>query len=141
MPKLLDPESKIRLVLDGDVGKSPEPAFFSRPLSVASFRRTVECLQGVAENAADSKNAAAVFDFLRERITGWENMIDPETGERLQFSHEKLEEILALDEAVELVSKISAGGRLSTDERKKSESLHSSETDKPASPAVFVASM
>lgn len=122
MPSALEPGLRQRIVLDGDKGKDREPAFFARSLSIRDFREIVGTLTKI-------KNATNKVELLDTALTGvcrvicgWENMIDPQTGDEIEFSQDALQGIVTVEEAVELLSHCIRANTLSEDERKKSES-------------------
>lgn len=121
MPKHFDPASNFDLVLNGDKGKSPEPTFVCRVLTVGHFRDFLMALQNIQE----ATNQTEIFDealaVLDRAIVGWRGLIDPETNEEVPFERNRIAYILDTEEAVELVSKMVLSGRLDESEAKKSE--------------------
>jgi hypothetical protein len=75
------------------------------------------------------------IDAAMAVLTGWENMIDPQTGDAIPFSRAALAEVYAIDELTEILSIAAGDGRLTADERKKSESQPSSPAESCAVPA------
>lgn len=80
---------------------------------------------GVLARIKDADNKVPLIDEAMQGVcrvvTGWEN-ITTAKGEAIVFAQEKLEEVLTVEEAIELLAKCLKGNTLSEDERKKSES-------------------
>lgn len=127
MPRCLDPEQMFDIVLDGDKGKSPEPTFVCRSLTLRQFRNCIVKLQGIREAADQNAVISEALDVIEDVVVGWRNMIDPRTGKEIKFTPGTAGDLLDIEEAVELVQKITMSGRLSEDESKKSELPHSSD--------------
>lgn len=111
MPKSLDPNFRIRMVLADDVGKSPEPAFFAKTLTLSGLS-AVQSLRGC-------KDPSALVDALMLCLTGWEHMT--RDGVPLEFNRQNVADVLNIDEVVQIIEFVTSGGRLSVEERKKSE--------------------
>jgi len=77
-----------------------------------------------AEKADDKIGAA--LDAAEVSLIGWENMIDPQTGESIAFTRDNIGEVLSLDELIEVFGAVTSMTTPSADDKKKSESPHSS---------------
>ena len=103
MPINCDPNSKHRVVLITDKKKDPavQPAFFFRVLNIPGRAELL------ARNAAGDKlntDKAAIdheIETIKMYLLGWENITDRE-GKEIPYDPEKIEDILAWYEAVEL---------------------------------------
>jgi hypothetical protein len=112
MPRCLEPGQKFPLVLKGDQDK-PEgerPTFYFRAVPARQYLE--------ADRAArEGKGLESATDFIKGAIVGWDNMIDPESGEPIPFDKEALDtKILDADEIIELF----VGFRLGREDKKKS---------------------
>jgi hypothetical protein len=116
MPKSLDPNCQVRIVLDSDQGKSPEPAF----IFLAPTMRKESQLGTLYDRAIAAKDAKALFNVvnaeLAETLVGWENMGN------FEFGKHELGDIVSMAEALELARHLLSAGRLSSGEKKSSES-------------------
>lgn len=121
MPRSLEPGTHQPLVLEADKGKTPEPTFFARSLSIRDFREIVGTLSNIAKSTDKVDQMNEAMSRVCRVITGWQNMIDPHTKEEIPFSTERLEETIDLMEAIELLGQIVSMNQLGVDDRKKSE--------------------
>jgi len=114
MPKSLDPNFRLTLVLasDADKPEATQPRIFAKTLSIAALS-TVQSLR-------QNKEPERLIDALMFALTGWENMIDHD-GSEIPFSRDNLARILDIDEVIEVIEFLVGAGRLDSDERKKSE--------------------
>lgn len=120
MPRSLEPGTRLPIVLDADVGKDPCPTFYAKSLSVRMFREGVGALQTIQSATDKAEVMFSAFSTLRPAIVGWSGMIDPDTGREIEYDPERLDDLLDIEEAMELIRKIMESGRLSVDDRKKS---------------------
>lgn len=125
MPILFDPEHVIRIVLDSDTDKPNPPTFLYR---ATSWRETLGLAQKYDDlpSVVEKSGAEAGFDLVAQLATtglvGWENMVDPATGQAVPFDRDALLDILTMPELGELIAKVQNARRLSGEDRKKSES-------------------
>src|SRR5947209_1314048 len=110
MPARTDPRKKIVLVLksDQDLPPAQRPEFHFR-----------QCVGRVFEDVADKYDAAekgtgrtaarALFDLLRDLLTGWDKLLAPDDwsgpekpGEPIAFDPSRLEDLLLPAEVAEL---------------------------------------
>lgn len=122
MPSALEPGRRQRIVLDCDRDKTPEPAFFARSLSIRDFREIVGTLTQIRDAKKKIELLEIALQGVCRVVTGWENMVDPDTGLDIEFCQDALEKTITVDEAVEILSHCIRNNTLSEDERKKSES-------------------
>lgn len=137
MPKSLDPGSRVVFVLasDADKPKATQPRFIGRTLTVRQTRELIAAMDGLrnADDAATQIDAATAA--MQACITGWENMVDPDTGQPIPFSSDALADVLSLEEMIEIMNALASGGTLTVDEQKKSGSPRSSGAAKSANRA------
>lgn len=119
MPRSLDPESKLILVLDCDVDKPEEtqPRIFAKSPTLGTQRRLVKLLSQLGTGDISEK-VDAIVDAVMLCLTGWENI-------PLEFSREAVEDVLNLDEVVEVLSFLASQSTATAEDKKKSESLPS----------------
>ena len=136
MPIICDPTQTFKVVLAADENKDPQPAFLCRTLTMRQWREAAKLHD--AAYRADTKDpdvvADAVLAALRPLIVGWENVSDPDKKE-IPFAFEKIEDVLIIDEAFELLSKAWKGQKPTVDEQKKSDSPSGTNTAGPAATA------
>ena len=118
MPRRTDPNNKLTLVLACDQHLPPEkqPKFFARVLSV----RQAEELQ-LRRDSNQGSSIQNAIDLAMFFLCGWENMVDPDTNELMEFNAENLKEILTIDELTEVLDFATGSIKPTVDESKKSE--------------------
>jgi len=131
MPRSLDPKKPIVFVLASDIDKPKEtqPRFIGHHLDKRAGMELLDafqCLQvlmaeqtGVIERLKKVDTAATAALMLC--LDGWENMIDPSTGEHMEFNEKNLSRVLQLDEQMEALSHWMETFVASVDDKKKSE--------------------
>lgn len=141
MPKALRPGVRYPIVLDEDREIEPTPTFYARSLTLEAFQETTQALRALKDADAENKTEAmfVAFDAIKKSIVGWDNMTDPETGQLIPFNRETLPKLIDINEAMELLGKVITAGRLTADDRKKSESPRSSDAVSFAGVAELVA--
>ena len=119
MPRSLDPGSVLTMVLACDVDKPPEvqPRIFARTLTLNQQRKLMAAMERMK---GDGKIDAAL-DAAEICLTGWQNMIDPATGNAIPFTRESIGDVLSIEELIEVFSAVSDAGRTSAGDKKKSE--------------------
>ena len=147
MPLALDPEQTLKIILDSDKDKeaSVQPLFVYRYLTGRQWRevgRTRDTLES-AKNADEV--ADKVYLIASTGLVGWENMVDPTNGKPIEFDTDRLEDIIGLHEAQELIVKILQQSPTMEDKKKlESQSDCSTEQsatnveDKPSAPTSQV---
>ena len=123
MPKSLDPSSRLTMVLACDLDKPREtqPRIFARTLTLNQQRKLMAAMDRM-RNTADGKIDAAL-DAAEVCLSGWENMIDPATGQAIVFSRESIGDVLSIDELAEVFGAVMTAGSASASEKKESELL------------------
>lgn len=121
MPRSLEPNSKITFVLACDVDKPKEtqPRLFGKSLTISQARRLESSIR--AMKTSEVNRLETIVDVAMICLSGWENMVNPETGEAIPFSRENVENVLSMDELSEIIEATASDGRLSNDDQKKSE--------------------
>lgn len=125
MPRSLEPGNRIVFVLDCDKDKEPQPRAFGKTLSISGSRKLIGAMEGLRTAATIGAKLDMAIDAAMSVLTGWENMIDPISQQPIQFNRESLADVYSIEELTEILSIAAGDGRLSVDERKKSESQHS----------------
>lgn len=106
MPRALEPSQTFPLWLDGDAEK-PEgkrPTFYFRSISVREWKQVRDSFVSSESDAWD-----ATLAMIKGSLTGWSNMIDPQTGEEIPYSPDDLDKLLDFPEAAELLDKLRLG--------------------------------
>jgi hypothetical protein len=122
MPRSLEPNSRIVFVLECDKDKTPQPRAFGRTLSISGSRKLIAAMGALQQVGTLEGKLETAIDAAMSVLTGWENMIDPDTQESIAFSREALGDVYTIEELSEILSIAAGDGRLTADERKKSES-------------------
>lgn len=122
MPLALEPGEPFAIVLECDKDKSPQPRFLYRALSCREWRVAAKASAAMtdASNGADALDQ--LFGILQAGLLGWENMTDPQTGDKVPFNPADLDTLLIIPEAMELMEKIMEGARPDSDAKKNSDS-------------------
>jgi hypothetical protein len=131
--RLLRPKDRIVFTFpdDADLPVSERPKLIGKVLSVADARQMASMKDATGGSSIDRIIEAAMVG-----LSGWENVNHPVTGEPIPFSSEALATWLTIDELLEVIAFLT--GRLTVDERKKSESPQSSDVANcvPVAPVV-----
>lgn len=123
MPVCCDPRKRLPLVLDADKDASPTPTFVFRYLSGRRFMELAD-MQEAALAANTTRDAlAAIYNAIRVGLVGWHNVMDPDAAEPTPLAYDpaRLEDVLSVSEAKELLDKLATSSRPSEDDQKKSE--------------------
>lgn len=124
MPRSLDPSSRITMVLACDLDKPREiqPRIFARTLTLNQQRKLMAAMSRMKTGNGD--NIEAAIDAAEICLTGWENMIDPSTGDDIKFSRDTIGDVLSIEELAEVFTAVTSAGSMSAEDKKKSESPH-----------------
>jgi len=120
MPLATSLNKTTRIVLTDDVGTEPEPAFFYRFLSysewseVQEYYTKIEAAEGEQLDALIGDKYQKLFDKLRYKLVGWENM-------GVDYDPAQLEHLLTLSEAFQLLG-LKTRQAPTTEDKKKYES-------------------
>ena len=117
MPRFCKPDVIYKIVLEEDEGSSPLPAFFAKSVSMATHWKVAEAIDREGIDTVDeyfNKNV----DALMEVLTGWENIVDPNTNEEIKFSREAILKVLTAKEVMEVVRKALYNDTIKVDEKK-----------------------
>jgi len=123
MPKSLDPNSKLTFVLACDVGKPIEtqPRIFARVLTINQQRKLVASMQSMRTDGDTAATFEAALDAAEICLVGWQNMIDPTTGDPIPFNRDTIGDVLTVDELVEVFDAVIGSTKPSAGDQKKSE--------------------
>lgn len=113
MPRSLDPNSKLTMVLACDVDKTPQPKIFAKAPTINQQRKLIGLIETLSGGDVKSQ-FDAIMDAAATCLTGWENI-------PLEFSKENIGEVLSLEELVEVFSFLVTATVPSADDKKKSE--------------------
>jgi hypothetical protein len=117
--RLLRPQDRIVFTFAGDADLPLEqrPRLIAKVMSVGD----VQALQGITRGV---NGIESLVDAMLLAVTSWENVNDPTSGEPIPFNRESVAKWLTIEEITEVIEFVT--GRLSADDRKKSEPQHSS---------------
>ncbi|MBN1377860.1 MAG: hypothetical protein JXA04_01340 [Gammaproteobacteria bacterium] len=104
MPIALDPDSTFKIILrsDEDKPEDSKPAFIFKYPTGRQWRKIAQVQDNLDDIESSNDLANKVFDSVKTLLVGWENMVDT-TGQCIGYDQEKLEDILTLPEAEELI--------------------------------------
>lgn len=128
MPRGLEPDvvSDFVLPCDRDKPKDSCPVFEFRYLSSRESAKADRIYQPADEVTEDSDSAEDGRDALAKAIgcylVGWRNMTDPKTGSAIPYSIEAIRDVCTDTELFQLWFGLKAEGRVSADDKKKSDS-------------------
>lgn len=114
MPRSLDPNSRLTMVLACDVDKTPQPKIFAKAPTLNQQRKLIG-LMGSLEGGDLAAKFDAIIDAASVCITGWEHIDVP-------FSRETIGDVLSLDELLEVFTFLISATVPTVDDKKKSES-------------------
>ena len=115
MPRSLDPNSKLTLVLacDVDKPKATQPRIFASAPTLNQQRKLVGLLSSL-EQGSIAEKFDAIIDAAAVCLTGWENI-------PMEFSRDAIGEVLNLEEIVEVFQFLVSGSLPTVDDKKKCE--------------------
>lgn len=127
MPRSLDPNAVLKMVLACDVDKTPQPRIFAKHPTLNQQRKLIALLSNI-----DQSNMLEALDSIVDAtvmlITGWENI-------PIEFSRDTIGDVLSLDEMVEVLNFLVASTRATPEDKKKSESPPLCGAENSANPA------
>jgi hypothetical protein len=114
MPRSLDPNSKLTLVLACDVDRTPQPKIFAKPTTLNQQRKIIGLLESLQTGGLAEK-FDAITDAAAGSLIGWENI-------PVEFSRDTIGDVLSLEELCEVLMFLVGGASATADDKKKSES-------------------
>ena len=102
-----------------DKPKETQPRIFARTLTLNQQRKLMAAM-GRMKSEPDDKIEAAL-DAAEICLTGWENMTNPDNGEKIVFSRETIGDVLSIEELVEVFNAVTSAGSATAVDKKKSE--------------------
>lgn len=132
MPRCLEPNQRIRIVLDCDHDKpaATQPAFFVKAFSARAWRTVT------AETETPKSNLDHAIEVVQMALVDWVNMVDPDTGQPIPFSADSLDQVCGPGECAELFQKLIEQTMLSAADKKKLESRSASGSENSAPAAA-----
>jgi len=130
MPRSLDPNSRLTMVLACDVDKPKEtqPRIFAKMPNLNQQRKLISVI-GILQSGGDvGEQFDAATDAAMMCLTGWENI-------PLPFTRDNIGEVLCLEELMEVFSFLIGETKAEPDDKKKSESQPLSAAENSANPA------
>lgn len=119
MPLALEPNELFEIILksDKDKPRDQQPRFIYRYLTGRQWRNVAR----IQDKLEELKNADQVVDKVYEAATtglvGWVNINDPQSGP-ITFDTEKLEDVVGIIEAQELIIKLMKQSPVLSDKKK-----------------------
>lgn len=111
MPRSLEPNSRIVFVLECDKDKTRQPRAFGRTLSISGSRKLMSAMGSLQKAGSLEEKLDTAIDAAMSVLTGWENMIDPDTQQPIAFSREALGDVYTIEELTEILSIAAGDGR------------------------------
>lgn len=121
MPRALEPGLKRAVVLPYDQGKpvGEQPRFFYASQSLSRGGKIGALMDRTKDATGAVEVHESVIATLKEVIIGWENLIDPETGNEIPFSVERVGDVLTMADANELLTEVFRASVVDPDDQKK----------------------
>lgn len=117
MPRFCKPDVRYKIVLDEDEDVEPQPYFVCRSVSMDQHRKIAETI--------DRQNVDTVEEYFNSNVealllvvVGWENIVDPSTNEKIEFSEPAVRKVLTAKEVMELLRKALFNDAVSLEEKK-----------------------
>ena len=133
MPRSLDPNARLTMVLACDLDKDPQPRIFAKQPTLNQQKKLIRVLSSLEkENMLDGFDA--IHDAAADLIQGWENIPIP-------FSRDAIGDVLTMEEVVEILGFLVSTSEATADDKKKSESPRSSDAANSVSPALVSAGL
>lgn len=134
MPRALEPNQRFSVVLDFDKAKpeDQQPRFWFRALSLRDYRALYSKVEALEESENTDQAYQRMMECLSFGLVGWENMVDPQTGEEIAFDIDTLPDIVDPFETRELVYAMAHQNRVSVEDKKNSASSPSSNAESSA---------
>ena len=120
MPLILSPGRTYKHVLSGDrdSGQEKLPTFIFKYLSSREWIKVSEQNDRFEAATGGPEVMAVVYEVIREVLVGWENLVDPEDQKEITYDPDKLEDILTMREATELMQVAIAQAPMPEDKKK-----------------------
>lgn len=115
MPRSLDPNARLTMVLACDVDKPKEtqPRIFAKSPTLNQQRKLISLLTSLETGNALEK-FDAIIDAALMLITGWENIPN-------EFSRETIGDVLNMEELIEVLTFLVSSSMPTVNDKKKSE--------------------
>jgi len=122
MPIALEPGLTFPIVLDWDADKpeSTRPTTIVKALSGRQHARLADVYDGIGKHASTAAIQEDLIAALTPIVVDWNNMNDPETGNPIPYSADKLLDVFNTNELMELIIKTLKAGRVAANEKKES---------------------
>lgn len=134
MPRSLDPNSRLTMVLacDADKPAASQPRIYAKAPTLGTQRKLISLLSSLNEGENITQKFDAILDAAMLCLTGWDNI-------PVEFSREGIESVLSLEELVEVFGFLVSQSEPTVDDKKKSELPHLSGAENSADLVVDVA--
>lgn len=121
MPISIEPGQGFPLSLIRDKSKpeATRPTFFAKSQSMGGFRRCAAALDIIHEGDRKLTECHdAIIEQLGKVLTGWRNVVDPDSGQPIDYSPAAIGEVLTYMEAREILYDIASNAHVTEDEKK-----------------------
>jgi len=137
MPLALDPKERFEVCLESDKDKPPEtrPVFVYHYLTGRQWREIARRQDELDDISAGADVADLTYESAQTGLVDWRNMIDPATGESIAFDSDRLDDVVGVIEAQELIAKLLR--QLPNREDKKKCVSPSDSATEPSAPTVL----
>ena len=113
MPRSLDPNARLTMVLACDVDTNPQPKIFAKAPTLNQQRKLIG-LMGSLQGTDLQSQIDAIIDTAAACLIGWENI-------PLEFNRDNIGEVLSLEEMMEIFGFLVSATVPTADDKKKSE--------------------
>ncbi|MFM7012442.1 MAG: hypothetical protein ACKO0Z_24465 [Betaproteobacteria bacterium] len=113
MPRSLDPNARLTIVLACDVDKVPQPKIYAKMPTLNQQRKLIG-LMGSMQGSDVTAKVDAIIDAAMTCLSGWENI-------PMEFNRDNIGEVLSLEELLEVFGFLVSATMPTADDKKKSE--------------------
>src|SRR5690606_36961978 len=116
MPVALDPNKRFEVVLESDksLPDKQRPTFIFRHLTAREFMSSADDCDALSQSGSGRQALDSILSRLGKGIVGWRNM------NGIEFSADKLADLLTVQEAGELLSAMVKGNQVEAQDAGKS---------------------
>lgn len=107
------------LVEDMKLPQEQRPVFLIKFLTTRQWRQLVEFREKIKNITSGEEMNMAVIEQVKPYIRGWRNVKNPDSGEAVSFSPDKIEDVLSIENMYELISAENNRQFLTAEDKKK----------------------
>ena len=105
MPLILEAKRTFKVVLETDKEKENRPYFEFKYLSGRKWKEVADEADAIDDSGSGRAAIDQLFKCLQLGLVGWGFMTDPVTDEPIDYDPERLDDIVTIKEAHELLAK------------------------------------